>query len=229
MFIVTIVKYFRMKISKNYHKSITTNYWSKAPKTHGSVNEEAFTFYAEKINELIQRYIPGCSKKILDHGAGEGSIAEKLISMHANDKEYEVCTSEMFEKYRKVMTKKKLTVYDAENLPENTFDGIFMNGAFYYIHPRKWKSEIERLLKSIKDDGNLFLTDVPTVRKIPVLNKKLKGFRKVLINLFQKITTVYQFDLGGFFVNEKKIKKWFPQTIIEDEWCDYRSFFIIKK
>ena len=135
----------------------------------------------------------------------------------------------MFQKYRDIMAQKGLTVYDAADLPTDAFDAIYMNGAFYYIHPKKWRSEIERLLMSVKEGGYLFLTDVPTVKKIPILHKNLNGFRKFLVCTFERMTTVYQFDLGGFFVEEKKIKKWFPETVVEDEWCDYRSFFIIKK
>ena len=127
------------------------------------------------------------------------------------------------------MRGKELEVYDTLSLPQNEFDGIFMNCAFYYIHPSKQKEEMDRLLRSVKDGGYLFLTDVPTVKKIPVLYKDMHGIKKFTVCAVARLTTVYQFNLGGFFVNEKKIKKWFPDTIVEDEWCDYRSIFIIKK
>ena len=128
-------------------------------------------------------------------------------------------------------------MFDSENLPENHFAAIYMNGAFYYIHPSLWRSEINRLLLSLKNEGYLFLTDVPTLQKhiLSVLSIKdsSTGLKTRLIKSLDifvtKLTGVYLLEAGVFYVDEKIIKKWYPQTIIEDEWNKERSFFIIRK
>ena len=123
-------------------------------------------------------------------------------------------------------------MFDSENLPGKHFDAIFMNGAFCCIHPSLWKSEINRLLLSLKDEGYLFLTDVPVLKKHILCvrsNKDFSTIQKVLDIFTSKLNGVLYYGAGVFFVDEKIIKKWYPQTIIEDEWNKERSFFIIKK
>lgn len=218
------IKMFRVRYSRDYHEKVVSTYWENAPATHRNAEEQHFVFYATEIDKVIRRYIGDGEKLILDHGAGEGSIA-----LHLSKLGYRVAASEKFEQYRTTLREKGLSVFDSENLPENQFDAIIMNGAFYYIHPSLWKSEINRLLLSLKNGGYLFLTDVPTIQKMHLLKYGYTGLKKSLDVFVSRLTGVYQPTLGGFFVDEKIIKKWYPQTIVEDEWCYYRSHFIIKK
>lgn len=215
-----------IRLSQNYHSKTVSNYWSKAPKTHYTEDKSQYDIYAKEIAKLITRYLGTDSLKILDHGAGEGSVAMELKKYM---KDSEICVSEKFEQYRLALQDKGFRTFDADNLTENEFDAIYMNGAFFYVHPKMWKTEINRLLLSLRQGGYLFLTDVPTVKKIPLSREKCKGVKKAIVILLSKVTQVYQPNLGGFYVDERKIKKYFPQTIVEDEWCAYRSIFVIKK
>lgn len=219
-----------MRISESYHKKIVTEYWAKAPATHGSMDESTFDFYAKELGKLIDLYCPTNGKTLLDHGAGRGEIAIRMASYCAAV--YGgggVFASELFEPYRQSLADKGLEVFNSEDLPKNKFDIILMNGAFYYIHLKNMKNEIDRLIRSLKDGGFLFLTDIPTVQKSHLLYGNHKGIRASLGKTVDKLTCVYQFELGGFFVNENMIKRCFPQTDVVDSWCYYRSHFIIKK
>ena len=215
-----------MKYSAKYSDKVVSKYWSTAPATHSNTDQEHFAFYAREINKLIRKYIDRDDIKLLDHGAGEGSIS---LQMQAIEPKYSISASEKFEKYRTIMQEKGLNVYDAEKLPNGAFDAIFFNCAFYYIHPSKWKSEIKRILAAVKQGGYLFLTDVPTTQKMHVLLEGYSPLKQLILWFIWRITTIYQIELGGYFVDEKQIKQWFPQTIVESLWCPYRSAFVIRR
>lgn len=223
----TVLNYFRMRFSEKFHRKVVTDYWSKSPAVHGVESSKEYDFYVSELDKLIRRYVQKDIIKLLDFGAGKGEMALRFKNMSVG-RGYNVVASEPFELYQQIIREKDIDLVDSNDLPDDTFDAILMNGAFYYIHPSNWWKEIKRLLKSVKDGGYLFLTDVPTVKKRYLLYKK-DGIKDYIFNLLVKMTDVYQYDLGGFFVNEEIIKKWFPNTIVEDEWCNYRSHFIIKK
>lgn len=67
-----------MKYSRAFHEKHVNNYWIKAPATHGSTDMAQFLYYATEIDKLMRRYLGDGRKKILDHGAGEGSVALNL-------------------------------------------------------------------------------------------------------------------------------------------------------
>lgn len=222
-----VYQMFKMRFSEKYHNDICQKYWS-APKvaTHGKVNEEDFQFYANEILKLIRSFCNNLEgKTILDYGAGRGEIIER-INQSIND-----CfcvAAEFSENFMEVIEKKGIKAIAARQLPQGTFDIIFCNCAFYYNHPSKQLTEINRILLALKPGGILLLTDNPTLKKIPILYKDDKQFGN-LHYLVAKYTQVYQLEQGGFFLDEERLQREFETMQVLASWSDYRSHFIFVK
>lgn len=80
----TIWAKLQMRYSRDYHEKAVSRYWENAPATHTSMEQEKFAFWATEIDKVIRRYIGDGEKLVLDHGAGEGSIAFHLSKTERN-------------------------------------------------------------------------------------------------------------------------------------------------
>ena len=74
----SILAKLRMRYSQSYHEKVVDMYWKNAPATHASMDGQKFAFWAAEIGKVIRRCIGDGEKLVLDHGAGEGSIARHL-------------------------------------------------------------------------------------------------------------------------------------------------------
>lgn len=220
-----------LRFSEKYHAR-KVRYWTVGkPIEHSQSTAGAdYDRMAQSLADLIDSFVKKENCLLLDYGAGSGEITKRLMEKCQcliNGGGVEV--ADMSDTFCMCLKDKGFTVYPYDQLPEKRFDLIIVNCAFYYIHPKNQRKEIERLFSTMKDDGILFITDVPVLAKCKNLLKSKKRLSNIIMYIYYKLTHVYDFNGAGFFLDEKKVKKWYPNTIIKDCWNDYRSHFIIKK
>lgn len=202
-------------MSPTLHAVVVRQYWNKTKETHSRMDDETFTFLAERLYGLLGSNPRGL---LLDYGAGSGQIGEKL-SARGLAVEY----AEFAEHFIAEIAAKGLPVYHAFDIPKCRFDYILSNGVVFYIHPRKLIKELKRLMAALKPGGLLILADLPTIqlshRLCPTANIRKLWDR----------TKVYQPYMGGFFIDEVGLRALFPAVTVIDSWAYYRRHFILRK
>lgn len=205
---------FLMKYFPKFHRKVLKNYWENTTKTHGDMSDKNFIFYAQELSKLFGD-ISGY--KVLDYGGGGGEIATKLITSGV-----EIEVAEFTSSFQKMIEEKGLVFIEAMSLPNEKYDLIYANNCMFYVHPKNLKLEILRIMKALRPGGELWITDVPTVQKMHLLNKSWLGA------LFFKLTHIYDCQMGAFFVDEDRVRREFGAQIMSS-WANYRSHFYIKK
>ena len=113
----------------------------------------------QKIIESIKNFGPK-NPSILDIGCGEGVLTER---MHASD--YSFFLGLDFSKesiklaIKKNLDKTKFVAADAVKFyPEQKFDVIVFNEAFYYIHDSEKQNVLTRMLENLTEQGILIIS-----------------------------------------------------------------------
>jgi len=209
-------------ISPSYSKKVAFNYWNKCSLTHSDMSENIFQYYFEQIKNII---LPSKNHSILDYGCGFGEIS---LFFYNEGYCIECCdiSSTCIEKTKKLGL--KAFMCNELNNHTNKYDIIFINNAFFYIHPLHRKKTLKTLYNKLAPLGRLYIFDEPDYLKREHLNmSKIKY-------LFTSIFPVYQHELAGFFNNPYKMQRTglacgFKKTDVMDSWCNYRSHFIFYK
>jgi len=205
----------RMRASKGYHAGVVRSYWEQAEATHGDMSGESFEFYATQISEILGA--PGTAGLVLDHGAGDGRIGSLLIAQG-----YSVEFSEFAPQFVERIAAAGQRCYPSDDVPEGRFDTVFVNNAIFYVHPSELLGEIGWLLRRLRAGGRLLLLDVPTIQR----ESRLRA--GPALRLVHRLTLVHQPQAGGFFVDERRIRKAFRDVRIGPSWCDYRAHIEIR-
>jgi len=220
--IITLSKMFLENCSPRYSEYVTSKYWNNTTKTHSDISDNAFNFYYEEIRKFIS---PENNEDILDYGCGSAEIS---FLFQRNGYRIDCCdiSNNLVEKAKKV----GLNAYHCnEILNDNKkYNKIFMNNAFFYIHPFNREKFLFNMFNKLKDKGTFFVLDEPDHNKRNKL--KMNKIHYMLTNFLP----IYQIESAGFFDNPQKMKQHgikvgFTNVIIADSWCDYRSHFIFKK
>ena len=184
----------RITYSSKYAMNIASEYWQNTTITHGSMNESQFDFYYKKILNIMNANV---NESILDYGGGNGEIAYRFKQDGFNIKHCDLSKEMVLnasEKYH-------LESCTCEMLDKSHYDKILFHNAFFYVHPLL----VEKLLEKIHDvlaiEGKLYITDTPDFDKREKLElNKLQLF-------FTSLFPIYQADLSGFYIKDKKLKK----------------------
>lgn len=199
-----------MRSSERYHRWAVRRYWSRqAAPTHADMSAGAFDFYAGRIAELLGP--PARAGRVLDHGAGEGSIGMRLAA-----RGHEVEFSEFAAHFIARIRAAGHRCHAVDAVPAGHYDTVFVNNAIFYVHPSRLTAEIAWLLARLRPGGRLLLLDVPTRQRA----HRLGG--GPARRLWRRLSGVYQAHAGGFFVDEARIRAAFPGARISDSWSDYR-------
>lgn len=206
-----LINCLRMRFSSSYHEKLVSEYWSKTNITHGDMHSISFDFYANELRELVGLSCSGIV--ICDYGGGNGELAIRMLQESCS-----IDVAEFSDNFKDSICAKGLKFVDAKSLPLARYDLIIANNCFFYVHPKKISSEIYRLQQSLKQDGVLWITDVPVRKKINLLTDNF------LLRIFYRITGVYQIRLGGFFISSNRMINCFD-AVEFPSWCRYRAHF----
>jgi len=213
----------RIVLFPKYADRVVRNYWNNTSQTHYDMNEFHFDFYYHEILNVIR---PEHNEKIFDYACGGGQISYRFKKDGYNIECCEI--SELLIKYCKENFKIDCLTIDQFFTNSSRYNVIFINNAFFYIHPRKRKKFLKSINSKLTEHGKLYILDEPDLDKL----KYLKIHK--LIQLGLKIFPVYQIELAGFFNNTRKTKLLakkcgFSNINIIDSWTPYRSHIILQK
>lgn len=209
-------------ISPSYAERTAKLFWKTSKQTHTEMRQSDFEFYFDNIIKIIQ---PLKEEVILDYGCGSGEISY-LFSKAG----YTIWATDISELLLMEARRKNINCLDISNLYSNkiSFDKIFINNAFFYIHPGKRKQVLTGFYSILSNKGKLYILDEPDFEKRKKLNI---NFFKLLFTYF---FPVYQPEKAGFFTKPDELmstckKAGFVKFTKLDSWSIYRSHFIIEK
>ncbi len=149
--------------SPRYAYENAQKYWAITEKTHRDMSNSHFDYFYHKIIEVIK---PNRNDSILDAGCGSGEItyafhkdgyriagfdsSEKLIEIAKNSFKPEIFYIDDF---------LDINVKDCE------YSKIFVNNAFFYIHPRLYNRVLRNFYDILVEGGRLYLLDDPDYEK----------------------------------------------------------------
>lgn len=226
LFMLKRLKNFKLMLletlSPNYAKKIANEFWNNCRLTHSDMSEDMFKYYYEQIKNTIG---PSKNNSILDYGCGFGEISWFFSKDGYN---IECCdiSSYCVERAKKL----GLTSYLCSELINSSkkYDIIFINNAFFYIHPEYRKNILTILHSKLNPSGKLYILDEPDYSKRKLVN--MSKLRYIFTSLFP----VYQQEMAGFFNKPNKTQIYglscgFKNVEVMDSWCSYRSHFIFYK
>jgi len=209
-------------LSPNYAKKVADEFWSNCSLTHSDMSENMFKYYYEQIKSTIN---PQKNNTILDYGCGFGEISWFFSRDGYNIQCCDISFS-CIERAKKL----GLNAYQCSEIINNNrkYDIIFINNAFFYIHPEYRKNLLTILYSKLNPYGKLYIFDEPDFCKRKLLN--MSKLRYIVTSLFP----VYQQEMAGFFNKPNKTQSYglssgFKNVEVVDSWCGYRSHFILYK
>ncbi len=227
--IINQVKYIvlmvRVKISPRSASKASKDYWAKCDKTHRDTSWKKFQLYYMNIKEIMN---PTKNNSILDAGCGGGELTWLLHREGFNVKGFD-SSEYLIRKARKRFGNDLFFVDDLTNLKtEEKFSKVFLNNAFFYIHPSYYKVVLKNLYRVTEDNGTAYLFDDPDYSK---RNMWDKGH---IVNILTFFLPVYNARTGGFWVKTSSIRKkavnaGFSNIEKLDSWACYRSHHILSK
>jgi SAM-dependent methyltransferase len=215
----------RVNASPQSASKASRGYWAKCDKTHRDTSWNKFQLYYRNIKEIMN---PTKNDSILDAGCGGGELTWLLHRDGFNVKGFD--SSEfLIRKAKKRFGNDLFFVDDLINLKtEEKFSKVFLNNAFFYIHPSYYKVILKNLCRVTEDKGTVYLFDDPDYSKRNMWDKRY------LVNILTFFLPVYNARTSGFWVKTSSIRKkalnaGFSNVEKLDSWAYYRSHHIISK
>jgi 2-polyprenyl-3-methyl-5-hydroxy-6-metoxy-1,4-benzoquinol methylase len=209
-------------LSPHYAKRIASEFWSNCGTTHSDMSENMFKYYYEQIKNTIN---PSKNNSILDYGCGFGEISWFFSKDGYN---IDCCdiSSYCIERTKNL----GLNACLCSELINSSkkYDIIFINNAFFYIHPECRKELLAIIHDKLNLYGKLYIFDEPDYSKRKLLN--MSKLHYMITSLFP----VYQQEMAGFFNKPTETQNYgiscgFKNVEVIDSWCNYRSHFIFYK
>jgi len=218
--IPALIELSRICYSPSHAEKVAFQYWSTATDTHGDMLESTFDFFFEKIRDIMQLRQ---NDRILDYGCGSGEILRRFVDAGF---EAEGCETSpgMVERTRQAGL--RCGSCDEVLRSGRQFDAVFINNAFFYVHPFRWEKVLRALRKVIVPNGSLYLFDNPDLAKRHQLGMGRKQ------RLLTTVLPVYQPKMAGFFISARRLERaarraGFGSFAILDSWCNYRTHFVM--
>ena len=188
-------------LRKDVVASVEKAYKKVAKKYEGKVKSEDLDHpYIEKFLTLLMP-----EEKILDLGAGTGTISEEMIERHRLSVEAIDISREMLKLAKRNNPKLKILRMDLRKLkfPPSSFDGVFANYSLIHIPESDVLEALKGVAHILKKHGYLYLALQEPVKKIDkdgyyplVYAKHIKMF----INLFTEKEMGNYLKKAGFKV-----------------------------
>lgn len=218
--IPALIELSRICYSPSHAEKVAFQYWSTATDTHGDMLESTFDFFFEKIRDIMQ---PGQHDRILDYGCGSGEILRRFVDAGFDAEGCETSPG-MVERTRQAGL--RCGSCDEVLRSGRQFDAVFINNAFFYVHPFRWEKVLRALRKVILPTGSLYLFDNPDLAKRHQLGM---GRKRMLLTT---VLPVYQPKMAGFFMSARRLERaarraGFESFAILDSWCNYRTHFVM--
>jgi len=182
--------------------------------------------YYSNIKEMMN---PAKDDTILDAGCGSGELTWLLHKDGFNVKGFD-SSEHLVENAKKRFGNDLFYVDDFANMrnTKGKFTKVFLNNAFFYIHPTYYKTVLKNLYNITEDNGTVYLFDNPDYSKRNIVNKRL------LVNFLTFFLPVYNAYMCGFWVKTNNIKKTalnigFSKVEKLDVQTSYRSHHILFK
>lgn len=221
-----IVSMAMVDLSPKIASKVAKNYWAKCDKTHGNTSYDSFKFYYKKIIQVME---PTKNDVILDAGCGGGELTYLFHKDGFNVKGFD-SSNYLISKANNRFGSDLFYVdnfIDMNNKKEK-FTKVFINGAFFYIHPKYHKTALKNLYDIVADGGAVYVFDDPDY------SKRNRWHDQYLFNVLTFFFPVYDPYMSGFWVKTDDIKKialdiGFSKVEKLDSWAYYRSHHILFK
>lgn len=200
---VAIIKYILLMVKVNASPKIASevakNYWEKCDKTHGDTSWKAFEFYYHNIIEIMN---PVKNDAILDAACGGGELTYLFHKDGFNVKGFD-SSEYLIAKAREKFGNDLFYVDDLIDMrnTQEKFTKIFLNNAFFYIHPTYYKTVLKNLCNITEDSGTVYLFDNPDY------HKRDRWYKHYSLNILTFFLPVYSPYMSGFWVKTNNIKK----------------------
>lgn len=209
-------------LSPNYAKRVANEFWKNCNSTHTDMSESMFKYYYEQIKDTIS---PSKGNSILDYGCGFGEISWFFSKEGYN---IECCDISSYCIERAKTLGLNACLCSELINSSKKYDIIFINNAFFYIHPEYRRNLLAIIHSKLNPEGKLYIFDEPDYTKRKLLN--MSKLRYLITSLFP----VYQQEMAGFFNKPKETQTYgltcgFKDVQVIDSWCAYRSHFIFYK
>lgn len=226
MYVRSPVPHMLISLSPSYAYENAQKYWATAEKTHREVSKRSFDIFYKRIAEVIK---PNSRDNILDAGCGSGEITNAfhedgfdVIGFDASKK--------LVERARETFMRDIFYVDDFIEMTRKDikYSKIFVNCAFFYVHPKQYHRVLNNFFDVLADDGKLFLLDNPDFAKRAVIYKN--KMKKIFTTFFP----IYDANNSGFWVKKRDVennalKIGYSKIETVDSWADYRSNMILHK
>jgi cyclopropane fatty-acyl-phospholipid synthase-like methyltransferase len=183
----------RVYYSPQHAKRVSEAFWSSTTRTHFKMDEKNFDRFFMMVREVVQ---PQKDEKILDYGGGGGEISHRFVRA-GFDVDHCDTSLKMVEKAQEVF---QLDSCLCKDLRRRKYQKIFMNNAFFYVHPQHIDAFLKTIFDLLEDNGTFFITDTPDYDKRDKI-----GWPRIFVFLTALIP-VYQIEMAGFFVKEGVLK-----------------------
>lgn len=218
--IPALIELSRICYSPSHAEKVAFQYWSTATDTHGDMLESTFDFF-------LRRFAISCSRVSMtgssttDVVPGKSCVVSWMpVSMPRVARRPLAWWS--------VRGRRGCACGSCDEVLRSgrQFDAVFINNAFFYVHPFRWEKVLRALRKVILPTGSLYLFDNPDLAKRHQLGM---GRKRMLLTT---VLPVYQPKMAGFFMSARRLERaarraGFESFAILDSWCNYRTHFVM--
>lgn len=218
-----------VSVSPKIASRVAGDYWAKSDKTHIDTSWNSFEFYYNKIKEILK---PTKDDIILDAGCGGGELAHLFNKNGFNIKGFdasEYLTSKARNKFGDDLF--YVDNFIGMSNKKKKYTKIFLNGAFFYVHPKRYKTVLKNLYDITADNGAVYFFDDPDY---PKRSKWYKQHKQHFSNILTFFFPVYGPYSAGFWIKTKTLRKialntGFSKVEKLDSWAYYRCHHILFK
>ena len=227
-----IVLMARVSVSPKIASKVAKSYWAKCDKTHGDTSWKSFEFYYNKIKEIME---PTKSDVILDAGCGEGELTYLFHKDGFDVKGFD-SSDYLISKAKNRFGNNLFYVDDFVNMSNKKRKStkIFLNSAFFYVHPKYCKTVLKNLYDITADGGRVYLFDDPDYSKRGKWYKRRNYHIQLFFNISTSLFPVSYLPSAAFWIKTKKIRKsalkvGFCKVEKLDSWNYYRTHHVLFK
>jgi SAM-dependent methyltransferase len=225
MYLRSPLPHILISLSSGYAYENAMRYWATAEKTHRDVSKASFNTFYRRIAEVVK---PRKGETILDAGCGGGEITHafredgyKTVGFDASEK----LIDRAKERYGDAFY---IDDFVSMNVKDRLYSKIFMNNAFFYVHPRQYFRVLHNFYDILVEGGKLYLLDNPDYAKRKAL------YKNQLKKVFTAVFPVYDANNSGFWVKETDVSRsarkiGFSKVERLDNAAFYRSHVVLEK